>query len=62
MNLKKWDGVEDVFISVEGGFATFNAPKDKQPTEDELKKIVKDAGFTARKISYSDKPFVDDEN
>ena len=60
-NLKKVEGVKDVFISVEGGFATFNVPKDHQLTEDELKKIVKDAGFTAREVSFSDKPFVKDE-
>lgn len=60
-NLKKLKGAKDVFISVEGGYTTFNVPKDKQPTEDELKKIVKDAGFTAREITFSDKPFAKDE-
>jgi len=60
-NLKKIKGAKDVFISVEDGYTTFNVPKESQPTEDELKKIVKDAGFTAREITFSDKPFVKDE-
>lgn len=60
-NLKKVEGSKDVLINVEDGYTTFNVPKDKQPTEDELKKTVKDAGFTARKIVFSDKPFPNDE-
>lgn len=60
-NLKKVEGAKDVLINVEDGYTTFNVPKDKQPTEDELKKMVKDAGFTAREITYSDKPFPADE-
>jgi len=60
-NLKKLKGAKDVFISVEEGYTTFNVPKESRPTEDELKKIVKDAGFTAREISFSDKPFTKDE-
>ena len=60
-NLKKIEGAKEVFISVEEAYTTFSVPKDKQPTEDELKKVVKDAGFTAREISFSDKPFAQDE-
>ncbi len=60
-NLKKLKGAKDVFISVEYGYTTFNVPKDKQPTEDELKKIVKNANFTVREITFSNKPFAKDE-
>lgn len=34
-----------------------NVPKDQQPTEEELQKIVKDAGFTPKEITFSKTPF-----
>jgi len=55
--LKDIEGAKDVFISVEDSYTTFNVPGNKKPTEKELKKVVDNAGFTARKVSYSDKPF-----
>ncbi len=61
-NLKKLEGAGDLFISVEHGFATFSVPKNDLPSEEQLKKIVKDAGFTAREITYSDNPFPKDED
>jgi len=60
-NLKKVDGAKDVYISVKEGYTTFVVPGDSQPSEDTLTKIVEDAGFTARKISYSETPFVKDD-
>ncbi len=56
-NLKKVKGAKDVFISIEHAYATFNVPKDNQPTEDELEKIVKDAGFSVKEIEYSNEKF-----
>ena len=60
-NLKKVKDVKDVFISVKEGYSTFNVPKELPPSEEELKTIVKDAGFTPREITFSDKPFVEDD-
>jgi len=59
-NLKKVKGAKQVYISVQDGYTTFNVPKDKQPTEEALTKIVEDAGFTARKIRFSPTPFKKD--
>ena len=56
-NLKSIEGVENVVISVSESAATLSVPKDKEPTKKRLKKVVKDAGFTAKEIKYSDKPF-----
>ena len=60
-NFKKQTKAEDIFINVEDGYMTFNVSKETIPTEDELKKIVKDAGFTAREVSFSNKQFPKDE-
>ena len=60
-NLKKVKGAKKVYISVTGGYTTFEVPTDKKPTEETLTKIVEDAGFTARKISYSPTPFAKDD-
>ena len=55
--LKKVSGSEDIFIALTVGEATMSVPKDQKPTEEELRKIVKDAGFTPREISFSETPF-----
>ena len=55
--LKKVKEVRDIFIDIQEGFATLNVPNDDKPTEEELRKIVKDAGFTAREITFSSTPF-----
>ena len=55
--LKKVEGAEEVYVSLENGFATFSVPVDKTPSEENLKKLVANAGFEAGKITFSDKPF-----
>jgi len=60
--LKKVTGSKDVIIELTEGEATLNVPKDQQPAKEELETIVKDAGFTPREISFSDKPFKTNED
>ncbi|HDY68801.1 MAG TPA: copper chaperone [Candidatus Scalindua sp.] len=55
--LKQVAGSKDVFIKLAEGEATMSVPKGKEPTKEELETIVKDAGFTPREITFSDKPF-----
>lgn len=55
--LKQVAGSENVYIKLIEGEATLDVPESQKPSEDELRKIVADAGFTAREIIYSDKPF-----
>lgn len=55
--LKKIEGVSDVFIEIQNGFATFNIPAAKIPSQESLTKIVEDAGFKARKVTFSEQPF-----
>lgn len=55
--LKKIEGQQDLFIEIQGGYATFNVPAGSEITKEKLNKIVKDAGFTARKVAFSDTPF-----
>jgi len=55
--LKAVSGSKDVSIELTKGEATMSVPKDQQPTEEELRKIVKDAGFTPRDITFSKTPF-----
>ena len=55
--LKKIEGVSDVFIEIQDGSATFNIPTAKIPSQEILKKIVEDAGFKARKVTFSEQPF-----
>lgn len=55
--LKKVDGATDLHIELEEGLVSFAVPKDKKPTVELLRKVVTDAGFTPRKIKFSDTPF-----
>jgi copper chaperone CopZ len=55
--LKQVEGSKDVFIELVEGEATMSVPKGKEPSREELETIVKDAGFTPREITFSDKPF-----
>jgi mercuric ion binding protein len=58
--LKEVEGAKDIYIDVKEGYATLNVLKETQPTHEELEKIVKDAGFTARAIDFSETPFEND--
>ena len=55
--LKKLEGIEDLYIELQEGSATFNIPSTKTPSEERLTKIVADAGFKARKVTFSNQPF-----
>lgn len=55
--LKKIGTANDVLIDLDQGEATFNVSKDQKPTEEQLQKIVKDAGFTPKEIIFSETPF-----
>jgi copper chaperone CopZ len=57
--LKKYDGVADFFVDIDKGYVTFNVPVNKKPTEERLKKTVKEAGFSVKNIEYSNKRFND---
>lgn len=48
--LKKMDGVAEIKIDVENAFTILTIKEGKSVTEEEIRKNVKDAGFTARKI------------
>jgi copper chaperone CopZ len=56
------DGVENLYINLKDGFVSFEVPRENKPDEEKLKEIVEDAGFVAREISFSDKPFSKEED
>lgn len=56
-NLKKIEGAKDIKIDVKGGYATLNIPKENQLSKEVFVKAVKDAGFTAREVYFSETPF-----
>lgn len=49
-NLKKIKGVTDVTIKLEEGIATLETKQGANPSDEEIKKQVKGAGFTPREI------------
>ncbi len=49
--LKKMDGVSKIEIDVENAFALLTIEEGKIVTDDNIRKKVKDAGFTAREIT-----------
>jgi len=60
--IKKMKVSKDIFIEINEGYVTFNVPYDKSPTEAELTKIVKEAGFKAREIIFANEPFKQTKN
>ena len=54
--IKKLDGVENLKIDVEKGMMTFTVAKGKTVSEEDVKKKVKEAGFTPREITYTEIP------
>jgi len=56
--LKQVSGVDNVQIILKNGLAYISTPIEQKPLKVLLKSIITDAGFTAGKIEYSDKPFV----
>jgi mercuric ion binding protein len=57
--LKKIEGVEDVYIDIQEGQATFHVPGKSDITKEKLNKIVRDAGFKPGNITFSNKPFIE---
>ncbi|MBL4752073.1 MAG: heavy-metal-associated domain-containing protein [Flavobacteriales bacterium] len=55
--LKEVSGSKNISIELTEGEATMSVPIGQQPTEEELRKIVNDAGFTAKDIAFSETPF-----
>jgi copper chaperone CopZ len=56
------EGVENLDINLKDGFVTFDVPDENKPDEDKLNEIVEDAGFVAREIAFSEKPFSKEED
>jgi copper chaperone CopZ len=59
--IKKIESSSDFFVEINEGFISFTVNSDKIPSEEELKIIVKEAGFTARKIEFSNSAFKENE-
>ena len=59
--LKKVDGAANLHIELEAGIVSLDVPADKRPTEESLRKVVTDAGFTPREIKYSKTPFIKED-
>jgi len=51
--LKKIDGIKDLKIDIKKGLVTFSLIEGKSVDEKTIEKIVKDAGFTAKEIKFS---------
>lgn len=58
--IKKIEGAKDLFIEINEGYITFSVPTSNKPSEEALQKLVKEAGFKARDITYSERPFAND--
>ncbi len=54
--LKGIDGVNEIKIDIDQGLATLNVSEDKSVSEDEIRKAVKQAGFTPKEIVYANLP------
>lgn len=51
------DGADNFNVDIDSAYATLTFPITSKVTKNEIKQIVKDAGFSARDILFSDKPF-----
>ena len=60
--LKQVDKAQDIQINVKEGYATLDVPQKTEDMEAELRKVVEDAGFTAREIVFSAKPFEESDD
>ena len=56
------EGLDDLDINIEKGYVSFGFPKQTKLKDEKVRKIVKDAGFEAKKISFSDKPFTKEDD
>ncbi len=55
--LKRISGVENLEIHLEEGLVYMSLPASQMPSEEDLGKIVTDAGFTLKQIDLSKEPF-----
>lgn len=53
--LKKIDGIKDLKIDIKKGLVTFTLKEGKTVDEKTIRKIVKDAGFTPKEITFPPK-------
>jgi mercuric ion binding protein len=51
------DGADDFKVNIDSAYATLTIPGKSKVTKEEIKQIVKDAGFSATIVLFSDKPF-----
>lgn len=56
--LKRISGVENVEIHLEEGLAYMALPAVQVPSEEDLGRIVTDAGFTLKRIEFGKEPFI----
>ncbi len=55
--LRQTEGVNEVEIEFSQGIAYITTQKDTGLTEENLKKVILDSGFTVGRVEYSNKPF-----
>tara|TARA_R110002124_G_C8970138_1_gene514983 strand:- start:3160 stop:3519 length:360 start_codon:yes stop_codon:yes gene_type:complete len=53
--LKKLEGVENIYIKIDEGIADIKLKENAKLSEDEIKKAVRNAGFTVVQIDYPNK-------
>jgi len=51
------DGADNFNANIDSAYATLTVPAKSKVTKDEIKQIVKDAGFSATEVLFSDQPF-----
>ncbi len=54
--LQDIDGVNEIKIDIDQGLATLRVSEDKTVSEEEIRKVVKPAGFTPKKIVFANLP------
>ena len=54
--LQDIDGVSEIKIDIDQGLATVSVSEDKTVSEEEIRKVVKQAGFTPKEIVYAHLP------
>lgn len=58
----KIDGVENLKIDVDKGILTFTEKEGETVSEEDIRKAVKQAGFTPREITYTKQPIKDEKD
>lgn len=55
--LKEIEGIKELHIDLENGWTTFALPKKEDDTEEKITKLVEKAGFSAKKVEFSNTAF-----